>query len=161
MKLVEILARDVSEWSEGNARAVQEGDGWVFLTIVEHLIFKTTEETWSTGGTGRFLDTFGQLELADDYQTTIVTREQWEAARSPNYRSHVASMPTIEAHAFVGLTGRDDPHDISLDRAARQISRNIAAQLDQQTRDQLIAIGWMPPEEVQALCDLLNRSTPA
>lgn len=79
MKLIEILLAAGVEWPEGSTRAVQGGDGWVFLSNATRLEFRDAEE-WSTYGTGRFFDGFGVLELADDYQTAIVTREQYLAA---------------------------------------------------------------------------------
>lgn len=66
MKLVEILARELKEWPEGVRRIEQDSSGVSPLTLIERLPPKILPEKVS--------------ESAEDSETAIVTRAQWQAA---------------------------------------------------------------------------------
>jgi hypothetical protein len=131
MKLVEILARDVSEWPDGCAGATQDDDGETAWFTGGQAWFDIGFKGWRLACGGNWVGNI-HLQLSDDYTTAIVTREQWEAARNLRLSTWSAWVPAP--------------------------MRTIDS-LDPQVRQNLIALGWLPPEDVQALRDLLNRST--
>jgi len=75
MKLVDILARELSEWVAWGEKIVQDDDGYIvaFETDAE---LKCVDGDWK----GPSCDPICVLDLADDYKTSIVTRAQWQAA---------------------------------------------------------------------------------
>lgn len=135
MKLVQILARDIGEWPAGATCVVQNRSSGCYANAtnaIDTIVHFEDPGVWFTS-LGGWFSVVGEYELADDYQTAVVTREQWEAAR--------------KVRAW------------SLERS--ELDQVAVIRLDRQVRQNLIALGWLPPEDVQALRDLLNRSTPA
>lgn len=86
MKLVEILARELSEWPEDVHVFVQDKDGygmqvWAMRGPVENLKFKEGE--WMPGDEvwPKHESSFVADVLASDHATAIVTRAQWQAEK--------------------------------------------------------------------------------
>jgi hypothetical protein len=80
MELVQILARELSEWPEQCEAAAQDQDGWVgsYTADVCYSGFSWMGRDYF----GAFLDIGFHEELATDHATAIVTREMWEAERA-------------------------------------------------------------------------------
>lgn len=81
MKLVQLLARELKEWPEQAACAVQDGAHWegmVWFSTKREYEFDARDSTWTIDGAiaGRV-----KTELATDHATAIITREMWEAER--------------------------------------------------------------------------------
>ncbi len=79
MKLVEILARKLSEWPTGIVSMSQDNDCRV-SGYSDTIQFLDGDGDWTTDGyigLSRFKITL----LADDYETAIVTREMWQAEK--------------------------------------------------------------------------------
>lgn len=88
MKLVELLAKHVSEWPNGAAYAVQDGDrrqtvkygktkGNLGIKAEGHSLDVWQNRSW--GFTSNH--DFDHDELASDFLTAIVTEDQWQAER--------------------------------------------------------------------------------
>lgn len=80
MKLVDILARELKEWPEGAKVAVSDEDGISFASRDD--LQRGAGNNWRSlqGSLLREHDILRTQPPADDYDTAIVTREQWQAA---------------------------------------------------------------------------------
>lgn len=94
MQLIDILVRELKEWPVVDGVApnyiVQEFDGGLFSTTV---IPRHDEGVWIRQDDDHDVQCgyFNKaVVLADDYETTIVSHDEWEAARTR------AAVPTIE-----------------------------------------------------------------
>ena len=95
MKLIELLARELKEWPEGGEHVVQDDDCDVKFGAGDDPTFDGTMWMRSTEiYRGQWID----VELADDYDTAIVTREQWENATNQPFEPipGTTSTPTLE-----------------------------------------------------------------
>src|SRR5690554_909924 len=86
MKLVEILARELGEWPDGAAVAVQDLDEGVYFNESARSIEYESEEMGEWSEVNRrsgWIDEWRTASvLATDHATAIVTREMWEAERA-------------------------------------------------------------------------------
>ena len=74
MKLVDLLAKDLKEWPDCLGVFTQDEDREVYFYEFEFIGYE-----WEFDD---YLYKFLTLsELAEDYKTATVTKEQWEAAR--------------------------------------------------------------------------------
>lgn len=87
MKLVQLLAKELKEWPEGAAYAVQDGDSGKNIKFAGHgstVVFELfgTPNVWQSRhwlfGYGKDFDVY---ELSSDYKTSMVTLDQWQAER--------------------------------------------------------------------------------
>lgn len=78
MKLVDILAREFSEWPEGAAIAVQDRDGEIKFGESEVVKLCHGGDTWIREGQQEF--EYKTCRVADDRGSSIVTRAEWQAA---------------------------------------------------------------------------------
>lgn len=87
MKLVQLLAKELKEWPEGAAYAVQDGDSRKTIKFAGHgstvgFELLGTPSVWQSRhwmfGSGKDFDVY---ELSSDYKTSMVTRTQWQAER--------------------------------------------------------------------------------
>src|SRR5690554_2674542 len=87
MKLVEILARDLKEWPEGAEYIVQDCDGgcWPSDRLEDCPPVLSDNTYWRSSllNTGNIY-----LEIAEDFRTAIVTKEQWEEERVKLEKEH-------------------------------------------------------------------------
>lgn len=87
MKLVEILARDLKEWPEGAEYIVQDYDGefWPSDRLEDFPPELIGNNCWRCSflNVGDFY-----LETAEDFQTAIVTKEQWKEERAKLEKEH-------------------------------------------------------------------------
>lgn len=86
MKLVEILAKELSEWHDRTERLHQNGDGRIYPTCRKMPKFHKEWDEWDVSGHEVIMNgedpIYGDcLDLADDYKTKVVTRAQWQAER--------------------------------------------------------------------------------
>lgn len=82
MKLVDLLARELGSWPEGEKYITQDYDGeiWPCNDPNEDLEYNGSRWTSTQGFTiGR--DIIPGCELASDHSTAIITRAQWQSAR--------------------------------------------------------------------------------
>lgn len=77
MKLVEILARELAEWPQALVNAFQEKNGAI----------------WGNMWFG-YKDALGIVNIADDWETALITRGQWQAERD-----RMKAMDTKQATA--------------------------------------------------------------
>lgn len=82
MKLVEILARELHEWPDGAAVAVQDLDRQVCFNLASNGIVFRSAEWGDLLARGLWCHSARMASLATDYATAIVTREMWEAERA-------------------------------------------------------------------------------
>lgn len=93
MKLVDILARELEEWPHEEAKlCVQDRDGSrdvKFSASTDSPVFDKSDGVWryALGGAWRGESMSGSLKfvaskLADDAETAVMTRSQWQAARA-------------------------------------------------------------------------------
>ena len=87
MKLVQLLAKELKEWPEGAAYAVQDGDSRKTIKFAGHgstvgFELLGTPSVWQSRhwmfGSGKDFDVYG---LSSDYKTSMVTLTQWQAER--------------------------------------------------------------------------------
>jgi hypothetical protein len=90
MELVQILARELSEWPEGVASMSQDSD-----EQVSH--YERTDQMWTIAYEGSWnsdgylpVSRFTVSGLATDHATAIVTREMWEAERARVISNHTS-----------------------------------------------------------------------
>ena len=87
MKLVEILAKVVSEWPKGAGIAVQDGDAsktvkFGHSTAAPAIALMGRENTWQANNWNfNAYSDFDHSVLAADWETSIVTEFQWKAER--------------------------------------------------------------------------------
>ena len=88
MKLLQILARELNEWPAGDCGCdsiTQDANGRLNATEKGYTpIFSESQSQWVGSASTFIFDTGGvfiSAELATDYATAIITREQWEAER--------------------------------------------------------------------------------
>lgn len=92
MKLVEILARDLKEWPEGAEYIVQDHDGqcWPSDRLEDWPPEIMGNACWRCS----FVSTVDlYLETAEDFQTAIVTKEQWKEERAKLEKERTYSNP--------------------------------------------------------------------
>lgn len=106
MKLVEILARELSEWPVKCKQAEQDRD----------------LEIRFTGGCGTGYDFFSSM--ATDHATAIVTREMWEAEKY----SLFGNCEDMTKEAFNPLQSRDRIYEIDTLVEALEEERAILVQ---------------------------------
>lgn len=93
MKLVDILARELEEWPHEEAKlCVQDRDGSrdvKFSASTDSPVFDKSDGVWryALGDAWRGESMIGSFKfvaskLADDSETAVMTRSQWQAARS-------------------------------------------------------------------------------
>lgn len=84
MKLVDILAKGLTKWPVVDGVVpnyiVQDSDGELFSTVVAPCyggsgVWYRNPDHYECG----YFDVY--LDLAEDYQTAVITREEWESAR--------------------------------------------------------------------------------
>lgn len=92
MKLIDILVKELPArggWPLNFNLVVQEKSGFIMFGVVPDVIFSGTKGIWIAKNPYKSLSIWGYnfihpeikcLELADDYDSSIVTREQYEAA---------------------------------------------------------------------------------
>lgn len=87
MKLVEILARDLKEWPEGAEYIVQDHDGqcWPSSKLEGRPPELVDNMHWSCWYVS--VDDF-YIEVAEDFRTAVVTKEQWEEERAKLEKEH-------------------------------------------------------------------------
>lgn len=87
MKLVEILARDLKEWPEGAEYIVQDYDGgcWPSNRLEDWPPELMENDCWRCA----FVNVDNPyLEIAEDFRTAVVTKEQWEEERAKLEKEH-------------------------------------------------------------------------
>ena len=127
MKLLQILARDLSEWPVGDCGCdsiTQEGSGELNATEEgKKPLFLAGAKHW-TAKASSFIFGEGQIivsaQLANDYATAIVTREQWEAERQRGtaWRWTEDGLPQIGAKA---LTKYGEAKVIAISRTGENV----------------------------------------
>lgn len=87
MKLVEILARELEEWPEGDCAALAQDNSWTAWSWKLTDISYNNEDGCWFHASGDGLSDNAELEhevsgLASDHSTAIITRADWEAERA-------------------------------------------------------------------------------
>lgn len=142
MKLVELLAKHVSEWPKGAEYSVQDGDrrqtvkygktkGNLGIKAEGHSLDVWQNKSW--GFTSKH--DFDHDELASDFLTAIVTQEMWKAERDKQnggeWKRHRGNkMPIdgglyIEAKLRCGDTRRGYAQDFIWSHAACDVEVNL------------------------------------
>ena len=118
MKLIELLARELKEWpSDKAAIAVQDGDKAQTIKFGDKdanpsIALMGKENVWQSEKwkCPASID-FDCYELADDWRTAIVTREEWEAVVSapttPTLETMLAEWRDLNARAQVAQAEAD------------------------------------------------------
>lgn len=101
MKLVEILARELGEWPESPSVITQDDDGFVFAWTGSP---DRGIDQWLVGEDYELTDwRYGELDLADDSKTAIVTHAQWQEAREALNKP--AELPPVGATHCIKIAG--------------------------------------------------------
>lgn len=95
MKLIELLARELKEWPSDVEHVVQDGDGEIkFGTGEAPYKHSDDSKVWirdiSCGIVSR------DFPLADDWNTAIVTHDEWENATNQPFEPIPGAAPTLE-----------------------------------------------------------------
>lgn len=86
MKLLDVLAKEMKEWPEGMLYAVQDDDGEV--KFGKHSKpFLHESGIWQRSHDG-VCTTIHGIELAEDWDSAIVTKDMWENAKVKNESKH-------------------------------------------------------------------------
>jgi len=111
MKLVELLARELDEWTAGQVAAVQDpdADGTVwFVSSNAGLEFNGSE--WKYDGYFEIAIS-RPSNRAEDYDSAIVTRAQWQAERDRQkggeWKRHRGGVQPIEDGVSIEVRHRD------------------------------------------------------
>lgn len=118
MKLVEILARELSEWPDSYPYIAQDYEGLEFQIAAYATKPVYSHGEWGTNGELELEDYMYPMECNDpatDHATAIVTREMWEAERawhhmksqSSNLGAPTVCMQQVSSFALNPLTNRD------------------------------------------------------
>lgn len=112
MKLVELLAKELSEWPEGAKNITQDRDGGLSPCTdpLGDLEFDGSHWT-STDGFHIGIAIIESRELSSDYKTAIVTRAQWQAERDRQkggeWKRHRGGKCPVKAGTEVTTKHRD------------------------------------------------------
>lgn len=97
MKLIELLARELKEWPDGATSITQDADGEVNPCNDPHGDLEFNARLWtSTDGFMIGSDILPGLELADDYDTSVVNRYEWQLAVAARLNVPTTTTPTLE-----------------------------------------------------------------
>lgn len=114
MKLVELLARELSEWPAGllgNDGMTQDKCGDLnTMDTGKSPDFHAGDGVWH-GRSHSFLDGSNRVEVASDYAAAVVTKEQWQAERDKQkggeWKRHRGGSVPVDALAVVEVKLRD------------------------------------------------------
>ncbi len=91
MKLLDILVEYLKEWPEGHAAVSMDYDGYCNKSDGDGYGYKCADDlgpimngkVWGSGQWTGFSELTEVLDglIAEDFETAIVTREQWQAER--------------------------------------------------------------------------------
>ena len=98
MKLVDILARELKSWPDDWAACAQESNCRIAGFKSSQLIFdplKGWDDWTGTAYIPLSRESLKELNMAEDYQSSIVTRAQWQAA--------IDALKAESAPAWVGI----------------------------------------------------------
>lgn len=149
MKLIELLARELKEWPEGGEHVVQDDDCDVKFGAGDDPTFDGSMWMRSTEiYRGQWID----IELADDYDTAIVTHEEWVRARLP-VMSDVPEQPTIPTLETMLTEWRDLEARAQVAMAEADALFEHAGQCHGEIVVRLAELGWGAPRGVVTLDD--------
>lgn len=153
MKLVQLLAKELKEWPEGVVVYFQWGDGEVFATS-KGVPTEYSGSMWYV--VGRDIEMAydapmynKRLDLADDHDTAVVSKAQWQAEREkmnkPKWIRHRGGKQPVEDSVKIEYRMRDGDISNRLERAADlrwahlSLSSDIMAyRIIEETKDQEI-----------------------
>jgi hypothetical protein len=152
MKLIELLARELTEWpldaEENNEynRITQDDDG-MLNGVHEGWTTTLTGGTW--GGDAGYLYLRGsdeelKIEVADDWSTAVVTRNEWLAARPPVI-SDVPTQPTTPTLETMLIEWRDLETRAQAAQAEADALFEHAGQCHGEIVVRLAELGWGAP----------------
>lgn len=140
MKLVELLARELSEWPAGflgNDGMTQDKCGDLnTMDAGKSPDFHAGDGVWH-GRSHSYLEGSNRVEVASDYATAVVTKEQWQAERDRQkggeWKRHRGGPQPVDAGTNVEVKLRcgDIQQGIALDFVWRYSGCDVAANITQ------------------------------